>query len=124
LHLDSQKLTSCPHGIVPSSFSPTLPVQDGLALEGGGTAVKYENRVDAEPEKFANAAEEADDVGVSQGVAFLVSDGLEELVDPDGGIYGKPLAIECCEVGRPRAGLHDLPESVYTHDGGFDVGLA
>ena len=56
-------------------------------------------------------------MAVAQGVALLVADCLEKLVNPDGGIDGEALAVERRQVCRARAGLHDGPEALNTHGG-------
>lgn len=90
---------------------------DGGALESRSAAVEDEHRFDAVPEQFAYSTEEADDMTVTEGVAFFVAHGFEELVDPDGGVDGQAFAVERGEVGWPGAGLEDGPETVDTHGG-------
>lgn len=59
---------------------------------------------------------------VAEGVALFVAHSFEELIDPDGSINGEALAVEGGEVGRPRAGLDDLPETLNTHPDDFTDG--
>lgn len=116
LHLDGQQLAGGSHGIIATTFSSSLAVRDGLALQGRGASVEDEYWADAEPKQLAYATEEADNVGIAEGVAFLVSYGFQELVDPDRGIDGETFAVQGSKVGRSRAWLNDGPEAIHTHD--------
>lgn len=66
-------------------------------------------------QELADAAEEADDVGIVEGVALSVAHGFEELVDPDGGVDGETFSGEGLETDGAVGGLEDLPEAVDTH---------
>lgn len=68
-------------------------------------------------EEFADTAEEANDVGTAESVAFLVADGFEELIDPDGGVNSEALSSECFEFDRACTGLDNGPEACDTHCG-------
>lgn len=68
-------------------------------------------------EEFADTAEEANDVGTAESVAFLIADGFEELIDPDGGVNGEALSSECFEFDRACTGLDNGPEACDTHCG-------
>lgn len=68
-------------------------------------------------EEFADAAEEANDVGIPESVAFFVADGFEELIDPDGGVDGEALSSEGFESDRACTRLDDSPEASDTHYG-------
>lgn len=86
-------------------------------LSAGGAAVKDKDGFDAVEEELADSAEESYDVAIPQGVSLFVSDGFEELVDPDGGVDGQALAVQCFEFGRACAWLDDGPEAGDTHGG-------
>lgn len=92
-----------------------MSLLDRRPFQGRRATIEHKDGQDAEPEQLADAAEEPYDVGVAQGVTFLVADCFEELVDPDGSVDGETLAIESCEVGWTGAGLDDRPETVDTH---------
>lgn len=62
---------------------------DGAALEGGGGAVEDEDGLGAEEEEFADAAEEAENVGVSKHLPLLISHCLHELNHPYARIYSE-----------------------------------
>lgn len=68
-------------------------------------------------EEFTDTAEEANDVGIAESVAFLVADGFEELIDPDGGVDGEALSSEGFEFDRACTRLDDSPEASDTHCG-------
>lgn len=68
-------------------------------------------------EEFADAAEEANDVGTAESMTFLITDGFEELVDPDGGVDGEAFSSEGFEFDRACTGLDDGPEACDTHCG-------
>jgi hypothetical protein len=80
-----------------------------IALQRWRTAIKDEDRLDAEVQELANAAEETDDVTVAQSIALFVAYGFQELVDPDGGVYGESLTIERFELRWASAWLDDGP---------------
>jgi hypothetical protein len=109
LHLHGQQFPSSPHGIFPSTLAPRLSGSDGLSLQRRSAAIEHEDRFDAKEEELANAAEKADDMTVPQGVAFLVANGFEELVNPDGGIDGQAFTVQCLYFDGSRAWLQDLP---------------
>jgi len=52
---------------------------------------------------------------VAQRVAFFVADGLEELVDPDGGVDCEAFAVEGWEGSGTSGGREDGPEACYSH---------
>jgi len=56
---------------------------------------------------------------VAQSITFFVANCFEELVDPDRRIYCETFAIQCLDLDRPSAGLHDRPEARNTHDSEF-----
>lgn len=68
-------------------------------------------------EEFADAAEEANDVGIAESMAFFVADGFKELIDPDRGIDGEALSSESFKFDRACARLDDSPEACNTHCG-------
>src|SRR5690242_3424452 len=86
LHLYRQQLGGSLDCIVPSALSARLTVANGLSFQRWSTAIKDENRLDADKKKFAYSAEEANDVAVAQRISFLVTNSFEELVNPDGSI--------------------------------------
>lgn len=74
---------------------------EGAPLEGRCGAVEDEDRAGPEEEELADAAEEAEDVGVADHVALVVPHRPHELHHPDAGVHRQPL---------PRQGLHrDAP---------------
>jgi hypothetical protein len=56
-------------------------------------------------------------MGVAERIALLVAHGFEKLVYPNRGVDSEALPIERRKVGRPRAWLHDGPETVHAHGG-------
>jgi len=115
LHLYSQQLPGSANCILSAAFAALLTTLDRLALEGRSATIEYEDGLDAKPKELADATKEADDVRVPQRIALLVTNRLEKLVYPDGGIDSEALSVEGCEVRRARARLHNCPETVHTH---------
>lgn len=70
-------------------------------------------------EELADAAKEADDVAVAEGMAFLVANSFQELVDPDRSVDGETLPREGFELDGACAGLDDGPEARDAHGGGL-----
>lgn len=56
-------------------------------------------------------------MAVTEGISLLVAHGFQELVDPNGSINREALAVQCGQIGGPRAGLNDLPKALNTHLG-------
>lgn len=54
---------------------------------------------------------------VSQRISFFVTNGFEELVDPDTGVDGETFAIEGFEFCGTGGGRDDCPEAGDTHNG-------
>ncbi len=117
LHLHGEQLPGGARGILAAALASPASGLEGGALQGGSAAIKDEDGLHAMPQQLADAAEEADDVAVAQGVALLVTDGFEELVNPDGGVDSEALSVEGGEVRGAGAGLRDGPESLDTHGG-------
>ena len=116
MHLKGKQLASGTGGIFSSSFSSLFASVDGGALEGRGTSIEYEDWLDTEVEELADAAEEANDVTVPEGVAVLVTNGLQELVDPDGGIDGEALFVQRFYLDRSSTRLNEGPQAGDTND--------
>jgi hypothetical protein len=66
---------------------------DGIPLQRRSTSVEHEDGLDPVEEEFADPTEEAQDVCVNQGAAFLITHGGLKLVDPDAGVYGERFAL-------------------------------
>jgi hypothetical protein len=117
LHLNRKQLARRPRRIIPPPLSPLLARANDIPLQRRGAAVKDKDGFDAVEEELADSAEESYHMAVPQGVSLFVSDGFEELVDPDGGVDGQSLAVQRLEFRRARAWLHDGPETGDTHGG-------
>lgn len=57
-------------------------------------------------------------MAVAQSISFFVAHGLEELVDPDGGIDGEAFLSEGREGRWAGGGRDHSPEAGDTHGGG------
>lgn len=66
---------------------------NGLSLQRWRATIEYEDRLDPEEKELADAPEKSYDVAIAEGIAFLVTDSFEKLVDPDGRIYGNALLV-------------------------------
>ncbi|KAK3336130.1 hypothetical protein B0T19DRAFT_408595 [Cercophora scortea] len=120
LHLHGKQLPGCARGILATTLASAATALESSSLQGRGAAIENEDGPDAKPQQLAYATEEADNVTVAQGVALLVANRFEKLVDPDGSVDSEALAVEGREIGRARTWLHDGPETIDTHDGGFN----
>lgn len=63
-------------------FTLAAACNDSAALEGRGPAVEDEDRLGAEEKKFANATEEAQQMGVANHFALLVAHRFDKLYHP------------------------------------------
>ena len=54
-------------------------------------------------------------MAVVEGVAFLVADSFEELVDPDRGVDGETFVGEGIELDGAGTGRENGPEALNTH---------
>jgi len=115
LHLEGEQFPSSACGILPSTFPSLLASINGLTLEHWSAAIEDEDGLDADEEQLADAAKEADDMTVSQGIALLVADCLEKLIDPDGRVNGETLLVQSLDLDRSSAWLHHSPEAGDTH---------
>lgn len=55
-------------------------------------------------------------MAVTERIAFFVTNGFEELVNPDAGVYRESFAIEGLDFNWTRTRLEDLPKTRNTHD--------
>lgn len=107
-----------------SSLGAKYKVQktyDRQSLESRRAAIKDKDRLDIIVEKFADTAEETDDVCVADHGAVVVAHATHELVEPDTGIDRQALVGQGLELDGPCHRVQELPKAFHTHDGWLNL---
>lgn len=94
---------------------------DSEPFEGWGATVKDKDGLDVKVEQFADAAIEAEDVSVSDGLPVLVAHAPEELMEPDTCVDGEVFVGEGVHLDGACYRMEQLPQTLHSHSCEFRI---